>query len=336
MKPKDTSIRPIQMTRRAAILGAGALALSRPSYADDYPSRPIKIIVGFAAGGTSDSITRLYAQKMSEILKVGVVVENKPGGNQVNAINTLTSSPPDGYTLFTGGGSAIVQNPALRKDLAYNPLKDFSLIALVATNPAVFFVNNDLPVKTLAEFVNYAKERPGKVNYGSAGVGTAGHLNIEVLMSLTGIKLVHVPYKADVDVIRETKNNNVQMGMMPTLNATNFIRAGDLRAIGVTTAKRLSYLPDAPGLVETNIPGLTDLEPHTFAMFVGPAGMPAPLIARLNEVFNSITRMPDVQSKLRDTYFAETVIMSPEEVRNFTTKEIEKWKRLGKDIVLPE
>jgi tripartite-type tricarboxylate transporter receptor subunit TctC len=312
------------------------LGLSLPAGAQQFPSRPIKIIVAFGPGGTTDLVARLYGQKMSELLNTPVIVENKPGGNQLTAIRFIQNSPPDGYTLYLGTGSSLVQNPALRKELPYDPLKDFTLVGLAVTNPGVVYVNPELPVHSIDELVAYSAAHPGKLNYGSAGFGTAGHLGIEALMSVTGMKLTHVPYKSDADAIREAMVGTVQVGMMPTLNAVPFIKAGKIRAIAVTTLQRVPDLPDVPSLSEGGIKGLTALDPHTFEAFVGPAGIPPGIVTTLNEAINKISAMPDVVIRVRDNLHSEPATSTPASFREFLEKEIAKWKELGKTVTLPE
>jgi tripartite-type tricarboxylate transporter receptor subunit TctC len=324
-----------QWTWLAATFSALAL-LAHPAASQQFPSKPIKIIVAFGPGGSTDTAARLYGQKMSELLNAPVIVENKPGGNQLLAVRSLLASRPDGYTLMLGTGSSLVQNPALRRDLPYDPLKDFSLIGLAVTYPGVIFVNPDLPVHTVDELVAYAAANPGKVNYGSAGVGTAGHLGIEALMSITGMKLTQIPYKADADVVREVMVGTVQVGMMPTLNAMSFIKSGKIRAIAVTSLHRLAYLPDVPSLAESGIKGLSALDPHTFVAFVGPAGMTPADVATLNDAVNKISVMPDVAARVRENLYSDPETSSPSSFREFLEREIAKWKELGKTVKLPD
>ncbi|HSV83068.1 MAG TPA: tripartite tricarboxylate transporter substrate binding protein [Ramlibacter sp.] len=322
------------LTRRAAALAAAVL-LALPAFAQDFPSRPIKIIVAFGAGGTSDTISRLYAQKMSELLNTPVVIENKPGANQMLAIRTLTAAPPDGYTLYAAVGSTL-QNPALRHNLGYDPLKDFSLIGMAVTNPGVIFVSPSLPVRNIKELVEYGKANPGKLNYGSAGLGTAGHLAAEALMSATGLKMTHIPYKADAEVIREVMAGTVHVGIMTTLNTVPAIKAGQIRGIAVTTEKRLPYLPDVEALPEVGLKSLGALEPHTFVAFVGPAGMPPAVVAKLNETINKVSTMPDVANRVRTTFNAEPATSTPASLRQFVESQLATWREIGKTVKLPD
>jgi tripartite-type tricarboxylate transporter receptor subunit TctC len=325
----------IQFTRRAALLGAAAL-LALPALAQDFPSRPIKIIVAFGPGGTADTISRLYGQKMSDLLGTPVVIENKPGANQITAIRALMAAPPDGYTLYAATGSSLIQNPALRTGLPYDPLKDFTLVGMAVTNPGVIFVSPALPIRNIKELVAYGKANPGKLNYGSAGLGTAGHLAAEALMSATGLKMTHIPYKADSEVIRETMAGNVHVGIFTTLNTVQAVKAGQIRAIAVTTEKRLPYLPDVEALPEAGMKNLTALDPHTFISFVGPAGMPPAVVAKLNDAINKVSTTPDVANRVRNTLNAEPGTLSPAAFRKFVEAQLAVWRDIGKTVKLPD
>jgi tripartite-type tricarboxylate transporter receptor subunit TctC len=323
------------LTRRAAILGTAAL-LALPALAEQFPSRPIKIIVAFGAGGSADSITRLYGQKISELLNTPVIIDNKPGANQINAIRALMSSPPDGYTLYAATGSSLVQNPALRPGLPYDPLKDFTLIGITVTNPGVIFVSPKLPVHNIKELVAYGAANPGKLNYGSAGLGTAGHLAAEALMSATGLQMTHVPYKSDADVIREVMAGSLHVGIMTTLNTVQAVKAGHIRAIAVTTEKRLPYLPDVEALPEVGMKNLNALDPHTFMSIVGPAGMKPDVVAKLNDAINKASAAPELANRTRNTLYAEPATSTPESFRKFVEAQLVTWREIGKSVKLPE
>jgi tripartite-type tricarboxylate transporter receptor subunit TctC len=324
-----------QFNRRAALLGAAAL-LALPALAQNFPSRPIKIIVAFGPGGTADTISRLYGQKMSDLLGTPVVIENKPGANQITAIRALMAAPPDGYTLYAATGSSLIQNPALRPGLPYDPLKDFTLVGMGVTNPGVIFVSPTLPIRNIKDLVAYGKANPGKLNYGSAGLGTAGHLAAEALMSATGLKMTHIPYKADSEVIRETMAGNVHVGIFTTLNTVQAVKAGQIRAIAVTSEKRLPYLPDVEALPEAGMKNLTALDPHTFISFVGPAGMPPAVVAKLNEAINKVSSTPEVADRVRNTLHAEPGTLTPAGFRQFVEAQLAVWRDIGKTVKLPD
>lgn len=326
----------LKINRRAALVAAAATIAFGASAADAYPTRPIKVIVAFGAGGTGDLIARLYGQKMSEILGQPIIVENKPGAQQMVAIRSLQAAPADGYTLYLATGSSLVQNPALRKDLGYDPKKDFTLVGLMDTVTGVIFADPKLGVKNIKEFVAYAKANAGKLNYGSAGIGTAGHLAGELLVSSSGIRMTHVAYKSDADVIREVMAGTVQLGIMSTLNTVQHVKAGNIRALAVTTAKRLPYLPDVESLSETGIKSTADLEPHTFHALVGPAGLPAPIVERLNAALNKASSDAEVANKMRNTFYAEPATSTPASLRSFLDKEYTKWTALSSTIKITE
>jgi tripartite-type tricarboxylate transporter receptor subunit TctC len=229
-----------------------------------------------------------------------------------------------------------VQNPALRSDMGYDPLKDFTPIGLVVTYPGVIFVAPSLPVRTVKELVAYAQANPGKLNYGSGGTGSADHLATEAFMSMTGTKMVHVPYKSTADVIRETIAGNVQLSISPLTTVLQHVKAGQLRAIAVTTVQRVHALPDVPALGEIDIKGLPDLDPLTYLALVGPAGLPPAVVARLNDAINKVSAMPDFAARLRDEYGSTAATSTPDGFREHIRKDIERWKAIGKTVKLPD
>lgn len=246
------------------------------------------------------------------------------------------ASPPDGYTLYAATGSSLVQNPAMRQGLPYDPLKDFTLVGITVTNPGVIFVSPGLPVHNIKELVAYGAANPGKLNYGSAGLGTAGHLAAEALMSATGLQMTHVPYKSDADVIREVMGGSLHLGIMTTLNTVQAVKAGNIRAIAVTAQKRLPYLPDVQALPEAGMKNLGALDPHTFISIVGPAGMKPDVVAKLNEAINKTSVTPDFANRVRTTLNAEPATTTPESFRKFVEAQLVTWREIGKTVKLPE
>jgi tripartite-type tricarboxylate transporter receptor subunit TctC len=310
-----------------------ATTWSAQAMANDFPSRPIRILVGFSAGGSTDSVARYYAMKMSEILKSPVVIENKPGGSQLIAIRSVMSARPDGYTLYLASGSALSQGPGVRKDLPYDPLKDFSYVALLATAPGVIVITPNLPVKKFSDLVNYSKANPDKLNYGSSGIGSASHLQGEYLLKLSGIKATHVPFKADAEIMTSMSEGSIHFGISPIQGAQPPIAQGRVRALAVTGSKRVAMLPDVPSLSEVDVPGLEGIDPYTYYALVGPPGMPSDVVAKLNAVVNTVSKMPSAITYLQERGF-EPVVSTPESLKEFVVKDLAKWKSFGEHVKL--
>lgn len=305
----------------------------RPFAADNYPSKSIKIIVGFSPAGGTDTIARYYATKIAEVLKGTAYVENKPGAYQMIAIRSLMASPPDGYTLFLISGSAVSQYPGLQDNLPYDPLRDFTTIALVGTARGVIVTSKSLPVKTVRELVDYCKQHPGKVNYGSSGIGSASHLQTEFLSNLAGIKMTHIPYKADAEILTAISGGSVQVGMTPLQGALPAIKGSLVNAIAVTGGSRVPNLPEVPSLKESGIPGLGAVDPYTYYVLVGPKGVPSDVVAKLNAAVNAVSRMPQTISYMRMLAY-EPAVSTPQSAVEYVSKDIAKWRNFKKDVHL--
>lgn len=318
---------------RFAALAIALLAASVAS-AQGFPTRPIKIVIGFGAGGSTDSIGRYYAAKLAEVLKSPVVFENKPGAGQLVAINSLKAAAPDGYTLYIGTGSSLSQAPGVRADLPYDPLKDFTLVSLVATIPGVLVVSPSLPVHTVRDLVKYSRANPDKLNYGSSGVGSASHMQTEYMIAVTGMKMTHIPLKADIDIMREMASGTVHLGIGPLQGVVPFIQSGRVRALVVTSAHRVKALPDVPSLPEADYKELAGIDPYTYYGLVGPIGLPASVVTILNEATTRVTKMPEAIALLRDRMHAEWAGGSTESFRNFIAEDIAKWRTVRSRIKL--
>jgi tripartite-type tricarboxylate transporter receptor subunit TctC len=215
----------MQITRfvRSTVLCIAAAIAATLSQAQSFSTRPIRILVGFAPGGATDLIARLYAQHLKDALNTPVIVENKVGASELVAIRALMSSPPDGNTFWLAAGSSLTMGPAIREDLPYDISKDFTQIGLVATAPGVFFVHPSLPVRTLSELISYAKANPGKLNYGSAGIGSSSHLQMEYFLKASGISMTHIPYKATNESVQAVGGGYVHMGLAPAKLPTDIV-----------------------------------------------------------------------------------------------------------------
>lgn len=327
---------PHLIDKRKFLALSAAMACSPAALAQTsaFPSRPIRILVGFGAGGAADVLIRVIAKDLGEVLNTPVIIDNKPGAFQLMAINPLLASAPDGYTLFFGAASSLASGPGVKKDLPYDPLKNFTLLSRVATAPGVFFVHPDLPIQSMADLVRYAKANPGKLNYGSAGMGSSNHLQTEYLKKASGIDLVHVPFKSDQDVVREVAAGNIQFALTVAQAAIPLAQSGKIRPLAVTGAKRLAALPQVRTMKETGVAELESIDSYTFYGMVGPAGMPPAIVGRLNEAINKVLVRPAVAQRLQESMFLDVVTESPAQFGAYLEKEMVKWKELGKTLSL--
>ena len=323
-------MRPLSVVRVAA--AACAVLVSTTALAQQpYPSRTIRILVGFAAGGGVDTVARIYATKLQEILNATIIVENKPGASELLAAMPVIGAAPDGYTLWATSASSLVRGPGVRSDLPYDPLKNLTFVSRVAEADALYVVKNSLPINTVSELIVYAKAHPGKLNYGSAGVGSSNHLLTEQLKILTQTDLVHIPFKSDAEVAREMAGGTLDFAIAITPFTLPFVRDGKIRPIGVTGSQRLATLPAVPTIDESGVGELKGLGTYLFYGFVGPAGMPAALVQRLNDALTQAARTPDVAQKLEAISF-RAVAGTPAEFRSLAERELAKWKEIGKTV----
>jgi tripartite-type tricarboxylate transporter receptor subunit TctC len=316
---------------RTVGLVCAVAASSAIAQAQEYPSKPIKILVGFAAGGGVDTVARLYAQKLHEAFNVPIIVENRPGASELLAAMPVIRSEPDGYTLWMTSASSLVRAPGVRTDLPYDPLKNLTFISRVATVEANYVVKNDLNINTVSELIDYALKNPGKLNYGSAGIGSSNHLLVEQLKLLTKTDMVHIPYKSDSEVAREVAAGTIDFGIAITPFTVPFVLDGRIKAIGVTGSQRVEALPDVPTIDEGSVQELKGLGNYLFYGLVGPADMPQAVVQKLNNALTEAARMPDVIERLGKQNF-QPVTGTPEEFRKHIEKELPKWKEVGKTV----
>ena len=322
----------IQKFVRALALGCATALLAGAVYAQKFPSKQITIYVGYGAGGTTDGITRLYASKLQELLKTPVIVENRPGAAELLAVRALMAAPPDGHTLYLGTGSALAQAPVIRKDLNYDPAKDFTPVAMVAVGEAILTARPDVPAKNLKELITYAKANPGKLTYGSGGIGSGNHLLSEYMVLATGASITHVPYKSDAESTRDLVGGQVDLLMTGPLTLVPFVREGKIKAIAVTGPQRLKALPDVPTVAESGVPELKDMGSYTFFGLVGPADMPPAVVQQLNEAMVKVATMPDVQQTMREKFQVEPATLSADGLRDHIAKQMARWREAGKNI----
>lgn len=308
-----------------AALGAVLLGSSL-SHAQDFPNKPIRIIVPYTAGGSSDYVARTIAAKLQENLKNPVVVENKPGGNAQIGCDYVAKSAPDGYTLLLAGMTTHAAAPALYKKLPYDTIRDFTPITNLIESPLVVVVHPEVRANTLGEFVALAKANPGKLNYGSAGVGNTLHLAGEMFRMVTGTDLVHVPYKGASQALGDLLGGRIQvMFDLPQTPLAN-IQAGKLRALAVTGSERLTLLPNVPTTAEAGVPAFTF---GTWIGLVAPAGTPSAIINRLHaEIVKAAT-----QADVREAFAKMAMLVAPSASPDAFAKKIQaETERLAKVI----
>jgi tripartite-type tricarboxylate transporter receptor subunit TctC len=313
--------------RTATILIAmsvSALAFIGSASALDYPTRPVRFVVGYPAGGATDILARLIGQRLSERLGQQFVIENKPGAGNNIGTEAVVNAEPDGYTILLVNPANYI-NASLYTNLKFNFIRDIAPVASFNRVPNVMTVNNDVPAKTVAEFIAYAKANPGKVNMASSGNGTSVHLSGEMLMAMTNIKMQHVPYRGAAPAITDMLGGQVQVIFDNMPSIIQHIRSGSLRALAVTTATRSAQLPDVPAVAET-VPGY-----EASALFgVGvPRKTPVEIIEKLNKEINAVLAEPATKARLIDLG-GEPLIGPPEAFGKMIADETEKWEKVVK------
>lgn len=310
----------------AAACLAGASALPGFAQAQTFPTRPITLVVPFAAGGSTDIVARIVGQKMGEILGQTVVIENRAGAGGSVGGTAVAKSAPDGYTILMGTISTHAINPAVLKNPQTDPVKDFSPIALLADVPSVLVVTNDFPAKSVKEVIEVLKANPEKYSYASSGVATPQHLGGELFKTMTGTKMQHIPYRGGGPALQDVVSGKVAMIFDNLPSSAEMIRAGKVRAIGITVLKRSPAFPDMPTIDEAGLPGFVN---YSWNALFAPANTPKDVIAKLNAAANKAVKDPVVEKKLADLS-AVAVGSTPEELGEHVKKEIAKWGPIAK------
>ena len=292
-----------------------------PAGAQEWPAKPVRVIVPFPPGGTADTLGRLVSQKLSETFKENFVIENRAGAGGMIGSEIVAKAAPDGYTLVVSGIASHVIAPLLHKTMPYDPMKDFTHIALFGGPPGVLVVNPSLPVHSLEEFIAYAKANPGKLTFGSPGNGTQGHLLAEHLKQLTGITIAHVPYKGASLAVADLIAGHIPVTSTTLSTAAGQIHAGKARALAVSSANRVPDFPDLPTFKELGYPQLTAA---IWFSLSGPAGMPQEIVQKLNAEVRRALKAPDVQQRLRPESI-EAGDLSSQEFTQFMLSEIKVW-----------
>lgn len=315
-------------TSLLAVATALVLASIGAAQSQDYPNRPLRNIVPFPPGGGVDTVTRIVAAKLSEVLGQQIVVDNRSGGagGTVGAA-AAAKATPDGYTVLTCQIASHAISPALYKKLPYDHLKDFVPISRLGTTPNVLSVHPSVPVKSVGEFIAYAKASPGKINYGSPGVGTSPHLTMELFKMTTGIDLVNVPYKGGAPALIDLLGGRTVVMFANLPEHLPSVKAGKLRALGVSSAKRSPQLPEVPTVAESGVPGF---EVTVWYGMCAPAGVPKGIVAKLNAAVVKTLNLPEVKERLAQNSI-EAGSSTPEEFAAFIRSETAKWAKVVKD-----
>jgi tripartite-type tricarboxylate transporter receptor subunit TctC len=318
---------------RCAVLTAliaAASAGAAPAAAQPYPSRPITLVVPFPPGGSATIIARIIADKMSEGLGQQIVIDNRGGAGGSIAARQVAKSAPDGATLLLAFTGTLAVSPLIFANVGYDPRKDFAGIGLIGMAPSVLAVHPSVPARSVADLIGIAKAEPGKIQYGSPGIGTTNHLAGELLAAMTGIRITHIPYKGTGPAITDLLGGHIAMMFAPIPAAHGNVSAGALRALGVTSLKRSSLWPDIPTVAETGLPGFEVVQRSTL---LAPAGTPRPIIERLNKELNAVLATDDVRRRLA-VEGGEPVPGAPEEYAADIDREEMRWAKLVATIGL--
>ena len=308
-------------------LGACFAAFAAGVSAQAYPTKPIRIVVPFPAGGTTDVLARAAAQKLAETLGQPAVVDNRPGAGGNIGAELVAKSAPDGYTLLMGTVGTHAINPGLYPKLPYDHVKDFAPVILVAGVPNVLVINPALPVNSVPELIAYAKANPGKLNFASSGNGTSIHLSAELFKTMAGVQMTHVPYKGSAPALQDLVGGQVQLMFDNLPSSLALIKGGKLKALAVTSSTRAAALPDVPTLAESGLPGF---EASSWFGLLAPAGTPPPVIAKLNGEIAKWLATPEAKEKLL-AQGANAAGGTAEEFAQFIAAETAKWQKVVKE-----
>ena len=322
-----TPLRSVAVPQRRALLGwmaAGSLALfaGTPARGQSFPTRPVRLVVPFAAGGPADTLARATASALATTLKEQVIVENKPGAGGNVAAAAVASSAPDGHTLLVAGQAILAINKALYASLAYDPDRDFAWIGMMGSFPNVLVAHPEAaPAKTLAELVELARKAPGSVSYGSNGIGSQSHLTVEVIAQVAGVKFLHVPYQGAAPQRADLLSGRIAFSFIGASTTVPLIRSGQLRALAVSTGARVAALPEVPTLVESGYPML---DTPTWFAAVAPSATPAPTLAALRSAFAAAIASPAYAAEM-GKQAASVVAVAPAEADALLARERKVW-----------
>jgi tripartite-type tricarboxylate transporter receptor subunit TctC len=312
------------ITRRVCTWSLGLLGLMMAThtvYAQTFPSKPIRIVIGFPAGGPLDQHARLLSDKLQAALGQPVVIDYKAGAGGTVGAQEVMRAPADGYTLLLANTGTMVINPALYQKLPYQTLRDFAPVARTAMQPLALLVNPNVPAKTLPEFVAYAKSKPGQINYGSAGNGGISHLVPEMFKNRTGLFMVHIPYRGSAPAFTDLMAGQVQFMAESIPQAANYHKQGKVRALAVTSKERNPALPDIPTVMET---GIKNFEVVGFYGFLAPAGTPKEVVNKLSDAFAQVLNQADIRQRMT-SQGADPAFLPAEDFSKFLAAEMPRW-----------
>jgi tripartite-type tricarboxylate transporter receptor subunit TctC len=309
------------------VLIALAFAVASPQRADaqDYPARPVTIVVPFAAGGGTDILARMLAAKFEQRLQKSFLIENRPGAGSTTGANAVAKAAPDGYTLLMAPSPTMAVSVSIYKNLPYDPAADFIPLALVAQTPFALVVTPALPVKSVTELIKLAKEKPGTLSYGSAGPGTPHHLYAELFKSMTGVQMNHVPYRGSLPILNDIAGGHLPVTFVDFGPAVGLLQSGKIRPIGISTKTRLATFPDIPPINEAGVPGF---EAASWQMLVAPAKTPRPIVDRLHAELKTILAMPEIKEQITKGGMLTMENPTVEGLQNFVKSEIVRWGKV--------
>lgn len=314
--------------RLARTLAAAGLVMATGTIgaaAEVYPSKPVRLVVPYPAGGTTDIIARIVATQLSEKLKQPFVVDNRPGASGGIGSGAVARAAPDGYTLVMGNANSHGINSALQKNLPYDAVKDFAPVTVVASTPNIIVVNPDVPARTLGDLIALAKAEPGKIDYGSTSTGGSPHMSAELLKMMAGIDISHVPYKGAAPMLTDLIGGHIQVGFDNLPSAISFVRAGKLRALAVTTKARWPGAPNIPTVAESGVPGY---DVSGWFGILAPAGTPKEIVHQLQQAVAEAVKSPDVAKQLQDLG-ADPVANAPDVFARDIADDVLRWRKVA-------
>ena len=309
----------------SCLVSAAASAQGTPT---NYPAKPVTIVVPASPGGVTDALGRMLAQRFTAAWGQQVIVENKPGANNQIAAEYVTKAAPDGYTLFVGPETTFVVNPSLYAKLAYDPVKGFTPISGLVTINHALIVNPALQVANVKELIALAKQKPEEIDYGTFGVGSSGHLNMELFQALSGAKFLAIHYKGATPALTDVVAGHIQMMFISVGSAVPQWKADKVKFIAVGAGKRMALLPEIPTVAESGLPGYEAIS--WFGLF-GPPGMPADIVAKINAEVRRILADPEIKKSFLERQYFESIAGSPEQLANYIKSDEPKWRKVIKD-----